>query len=62
MTTTLTLLWVILVVAALAYRRQTLLSATLITGVALLLGAIVGHVPLLLWGLFIAIAILLNGV
>jgi len=46
MTTTLTLLGVILVIGALAYRRASLFISTLVTGAALVLGAIYGHVPL----------------
>ncbi|WP_323885864.1 acyl-CoA dehydrogenase FadE [Aeromonas veronii] len=60
MTTTLTLLGVILVIGALAYRRASLFISTLVTGAALMLGAIYGHVPLLVWALFAVIAIPLN--
>ncbi|MFM5687771.1 hypothetical protein ACET70_23575, partial [Aeromonas caviae] len=60
MTTTLTLLGVILVIGALAYRRASLFISTLVTGAALVLGAIYGHVPLLVWVLFAVIAIPLN--
>ncbi|KAE9638027.1 acyl-CoA dehydrogenase FadE [Aeromonas veronii] len=60
MTTTLTLLGVILVIGALAYRRASLFISTLVTGAALVLGAIYGHVPLLVWALFVVIAIPLN--
>ncbi|MGY3947404.1 acyl-CoA dehydrogenase [Aeromonas allosaccharophila] len=60
MTTTLTLLGVILVIGALAYRRASLFISTLVTGAALVLGAIYGHVPLLVWALFTVIAIPLN--
>ncbi|MGL4776817.1 MAG: acyl-CoA dehydrogenase, partial [Aeromonas veronii] len=60
MTTTLTLLGVILVIGALAYRRASLFISTLVTGAALVLGAIYGHVPLLVWALFAVIAIPLN--
>ncbi|HHJ4200778.1 acyl-CoA dehydrogenase FadE [Aeromonas veronii] len=60
MTTTLTLLGVILVIGALAYRRASLFISTLVTGAALVLGAIYGHVPLLVWTLFAVIAIPLN--
>ncbi|MCS3459298.1 MULTISPECIES: acyl-CoA dehydrogenase FadE [Aeromonas] len=60
MTTTLTLLGVILVIGALAYRRVSLFISTLITLAALVLGTLVGHVPLLAWALFALIAIPLN--
>lgn len=60
MTTTLTLLGVILVIGALAYRRASLFISTLVTGAALVLGAIYGHVPLLVCALFAVIAIPLN--
>ncbi|HDO1374603.1 TPA: acyl-CoA dehydrogenase FadE [Aeromonas veronii] len=60
MTTTLTLLGVILVIGALAYRRASLFISTLVTGAALVLGTIYGHVPLLVWTLFAVIAIPLN--
>ncbi len=51
---------VILVIGALAYRRASLFISTLVTGAALVLGAIYGHVPLLVWALFAVIAIPLN--
>ncbi|MGY4028036.1 acyl-CoA dehydrogenase FadE [Aeromonas rivuli] len=60
MTTTLTLLGVILVIGALAYRRVSLFISTLVTLAALVLGTLVGHVPLLAWALFALIAIPLN--
>ncbi|CAJ1804126.1 Acyl-coenzyme A dehydrogenase [Aeromonas veronii] len=60
MTTTLTLLGVILVIGALAYRRASLFISTLVTGAALVFGTIYGHVPLLVWVLFAVIAIPLN--
>ncbi|MFM5425271.1 acyl-CoA dehydrogenase FadE [Aeromonas veronii] len=60
MTTTLTLLGVILVIGALAYRRASLFISTLVTGAALVLGTIYGQVPLLVWALFAVIAIPLN--
>lgn len=58
--TTLTLLGVILVIGAMAYRRASLFTSTLITAAALALGALYGHVPLLVWVLFALIAIPLN--
>ena len=60
MTTTLTLLGVILVIGAMAYRRASLFTATLATAAALVIGAFYGHVPLLVWVLFAVIAIPLN--
>ncbi|WP_270803874.1 MULTISPECIES: acyl-CoA dehydrogenase FadE [Aeromonas] len=60
MTTTLTLLGVILVIGALAYRRASLFISTLVTGAALVLGTLYGHVSLLVWALFAVIAIPLN--
>lgn len=60
MTTTLTLLGVILVIGAMAYRRASLFTATLATAAALVAGALYGHVPLLVWVLFAVIAIPLN--
>ncbi|MGL5813575.1 MAG: acyl-CoA dehydrogenase FadE [Aeromonas sp.] len=60
MTTTLTLLGVILVIGAMAYRRASLFTATLATALALVIGAFYGHVPLLVWVLFAVIAIPLN--
>lgn len=60
MTTTLTLLGVILVIGAMAYRRASLFTSTLATAAALIAGALYGHVPLLVWVLFAVIAIPLN--
>lgn len=60
MTTTLTLLGVILVIGALAYRRASLFISTLVTFAALIIGALYGHVPLLVWVLFAVVAIPLN--
>lgn len=60
MTTTLTLLGVILVIGAMAYRRASLFTSTLATAAALVAGTLYGHVPLLVWALFAAIAIPLN--
>lgn len=60
MTTTLTLLGVILVIGAMAYRRASLFTSTLATAAALGLGAFYGHVPLLVWVLFALVAIPLN--
>ncbi|MGY6037655.1 acyl-CoA dehydrogenase FadE [Aeromonas sp. AE23HZ002T15] len=60
MTTTLTLLGVILVIGAMAYRRASLFTATLATAAALVIGAFYGHVPLLVWVLFALVAIPLN--
>ncbi|WP_421212796.1 acyl-CoA dehydrogenase FadE [Aeromonas dhakensis] len=60
MTTTLTLLGVILVIGAMAYRRASLFTSTLATAVALIAGTLYGHVPLLVWVLFAVIAIPLN--
>ncbi|MGY3903228.1 acyl-CoA dehydrogenase FadE [Aeromonas lusitana] len=60
MTTTLTLLGVILVIGAMAYRRASLLTSTLATAIALCVGAFYGHVPLLVWALFALVAIPLN--
>ncbi|MBV7596690.1 acyl-CoA dehydrogenase FadE [Aeromonas sp. sia0103] len=60
MTTTLTLLGVILVIGAMAYRRASLLTSTLATAVALVIGTFYGQVPLLLWVLFALVAIPLN--
>ncbi|WP_429131451.1 acyl-CoA dehydrogenase FadE [Aeromonas dhakensis] len=60
MTTTLTLLGVILVIGAMAYRRASLFTSTLATAAALIAGTLYGHVPLLVWVLFAVIAILLN--
>ncbi|MGY3858394.1 acyl-CoA dehydrogenase FadE [Aeromonas intestinalis] len=60
MTTTLTLLGVILVIGAMAYRRASLFTATLATAVALVIGTFYGHVPLLVWALFAVVAIPLN--
>ena len=45
MTTTLTLLGVILVIGAMAYRRASLFTATLATAAALVAGTFYGHVP-----------------
>lgn len=60
MTTTLTLLGVILVIGAMAYRRASLFTSTLATAAALIVGTLYGHVPLLVWTLFAVIAIPLN--
>ncbi|MBL0456817.1 acyl-CoA dehydrogenase FadE [Aeromonas enteropelogenes] len=60
MTTTLTLLGVILVIGALAYRRASLFISTLVTFAALIIGGFYGHVPLLVWALFAVVAIPLN--
>lgn len=60
MTTTLTLLGVILVIGAMAYRRASLLTSTLATAVALVIGTFYGQVPLLVWALFALVAIPLN--
>jgi acyl-CoA dehydrogenase len=60
MTTTLTLLGVILVIGALAYRRVPLFISSLVTLAALMLGTLFGHVPLLVWALFVLIALPLN--
>ncbi|MFQ2312420.1 acyl-CoA dehydrogenase FadE [Aeromonas dhakensis] len=60
MTTTLTLLGVILVIGAMAYRRASLFTSTLATAAALIAGTLYGHVPLLVWVLFALIAIPLN--
>lgn len=60
MTTTLTLLGVILVIGALAYRRASLFISTLVTFAALIIGGLYGHVPLLVWALFAVVAIPLN--
>ncbi|MBL0532325.1 acyl-CoA dehydrogenase FadE [Aeromonas dhakensis] len=60
MTTTLTLLGVILVIGAMAYRRASLFTSTLATAAALIAGTLYGHVPLLVWVLFAVIAIPLN--
>lgn len=60
MTTTLTLLGVILVIGAMAYRRASLFTSTLATAAALVIGAFYGHVPLLIWVLFALVAIPLN--
>ncbi|MUG28856.1 acyl-CoA dehydrogenase FadE [Aeromonas salmonicida] len=60
MTTTLTLLGVILVIGAMAYRRASLFTSTLATAAALVAGTLYGHVPLLVWALFAVIAIPLN--
>ena len=60
MTTTLTLLGVILVIGAMAYRRASLFTATLATAAALVAGTFYGHVPLLVWALFAVIALPLN--
>ncbi|MFA7258525.1 MAG: acyl-CoA dehydrogenase, partial [Aeromonas bestiarum] len=60
MTTTLTLLGVILVIGAMAYRRASLFTSTLATAAALVAGTFYGHVPLLVWALFAVIAIPLN--
>jgi acyl-CoA dehydrogenase len=60
MMTTLTLLGVILVIGAMAYRRASLLTSTLATAAALVIGALYGHVPLLVWVLFALVAIPLN--
>ncbi|USV56288.1 acyl-CoA dehydrogenase FadE [Aeromonas encheleia] len=60
MTTTLTLLGVILVIGAMAYRRASLLTSTLATAVALVIGTFYGQVPLLVWVLFALVAIPLN--
>ncbi|EZH82763.1 TPA: acyl-CoA dehydrogenase FadE [Aeromonas hydrophila] len=60
MTTTLTLLGVILVIGAMAYRRASLFTSTLATAAALIVGTLYGHVPLLVWALFVVIAIPLN--
>ncbi|HEH9408345.1 TPA: acyl-CoA dehydrogenase FadE [Aeromonas salmonicida subsp. pectinolytica] len=60
MTTTLTLLGVILVIGAMAYRRASLFTSTLATAAALVAGTLYGHVPLLVWALFTVIAIPLN--
>ena len=45
MTTTLTLLGVILVIGAMAYRRASLFTSTLATAAALIVGTLYGHVP-----------------
>ncbi|BEE09873.1 acyl-CoA dehydrogenase FadE [Aeromonas dhakensis] len=60
MTTTLTLLGVILVIGAMAYRRASLFTSTLATAAALIAGTLYGHVPLLVWVLFAVIAIPFN--
>ncbi|ELM3719561.1 acyl-CoA dehydrogenase FadE [Aeromonas hydrophila] len=60
MTTTLTLLGVILVIGAMAYRRASLFTSTLATAAALIVGTLYGHVPLLVWALCAVIAIPLN--
>ena len=60
MTTTLTLLGVILVIGAMAYRRASLLTSTLATAVALVIGTFYGQAPLLVWVLFALVAIPLN--
>ena len=60
MTTTLTLLGVILVIGAMAYRRASLLTSTLATAVALVIGTFYGQAPLLVWALFALVAIPLN--
>ncbi|WP_323994341.1 acyl-CoA dehydrogenase FadE [Aeromonas hydrophila] len=60
MTTTLTLLGVILVIGAMAYRRASLFTSTLATAAALIVGTLYGYVPLLVWALFAVIAIPLN--
>ncbi|MGL6605651.1 acyl-CoA dehydrogenase FadE [Aeromonas hydrophila] len=60
MTTTLTLLGVILVIGAMAYRRASLFTSTLATAAALIVGTLYGHVPLLVWALLAVIAIPLN--
>ncbi|MGY3883947.1 acyl-CoA dehydrogenase FadE [Aeromonas aquatica] len=60
MTTTLTLLGVILVIGAMAYRRASLFTSTLATAAALVIGAFYGQVPLLIWVLFALVAIPLN--
>ncbi|WP_123245889.1 acyl-CoA dehydrogenase FadE [Aeromonas dhakensis] len=60
MTTTLTLLGVILVIGAMAYRRASLFTSTLATAAALIAGTLYGHVPLLVWVLFAVIAVPLN--
>ncbi|MGN5162840.1 acyl-CoA dehydrogenase FadE [Aeromonas dhakensis] len=60
MTTTLTLLGVILVIGAMAYRRASLFISTLATAAALIAGTLYGHVPLLVWVLFAVIAVPLN--
>lgn len=60
MTTTLTLLGVILVIGAMAYRRASLLTSTLATAAALVAGTLYGNVPLLVWALFAMVAIPLN--
>ncbi|MCO4199122.1 acyl-CoA dehydrogenase FadE [Aeromonas hydrophila] len=60
MTTTLTLLGVILVIGAMAYRRASLFTSTLATAAALIVGTLYGHAPLLVWALFAVIAIPLN--
>ncbi|MGY3942624.1 acyl-CoA dehydrogenase FadE [Aeromonas tecta] len=60
MMTTLTLLGVILVIGAMAYRRASLLTSTLATAAALVIGTLYGHVPLLVWVLFALVAIPLN--
>ncbi|MFA7823701.1 acyl-CoA dehydrogenase FadE [Aeromonas dhakensis] len=60
MTTTLTLLGVIPVIGAMAYRRASLFTSTLATAAALIVGTLYGHVPLLVWVLFAVIAIPLN--
>lgn len=60
MTTTLTLLGVIPVIGAMAYRRASLFTATLATAAALVAGTFYGHVPLLVWALFAVIALPLN--
>ncbi|WP_324043767.1 acyl-CoA dehydrogenase FadE [Aeromonas dhakensis] len=60
MTTTLTLLGVILVIGAMAYRRASLFTSTLATAAALIAGTLYGHVPLLVWVLFAVITIPLN--
>ncbi|KTA76063.1 acyl-CoA dehydrogenase FadE [Aeromonas salmonicida] len=60
MTTTLTLLGVILVIGAMAYRRASLFTSTLATAAALVAGTLYGNVPLLVWALFAMVAIPLN--
>ncbi|WP_310597070.1 acyl-CoA dehydrogenase FadE [Aeromonas aquatica] len=60
MTTTLTLLGVILVIGAMAYRRASLFTSTLATAAALVIGTFYGQVPLLIWVLFALVAISLN--